>query len=259
MNAFTSLFMMTDKTVSLAQKTAVGVYGLAAGYGGETIVRDASFEVQQGERLAIIGPNGAGKSTLLKAMLGLIKPQAGSARFLDRHFNEVRQHVAYVTQADDIDWRFPSKVRDLVAMGRGVHLGLTGRLSARDWQAVDRALDAVNSLDLAHRPLSDLSGGQRRRVLLARALVQDPQILIMDEPFQAIDEATRAALLSVLDDFQDDGKTAIIVHHNLGDVRALFDRVVLVDGTVTATGTPEAVFDDPAFTAAFGAIAHRAA
>ncbi len=259
MNDFTSLFMMTDKSASLAQKTAVGVYGLAAGYGGETIVRDASFEVQQGERLAIIGPNGAGKSTLLKAMLGLIKPQAGSARFLDRRFNEVRQHVAYVTQADDIDWRFPSKVRDLVAMGRGVHLGLTGRLSARDWQAVDRALDAVNSLDLAHRPLSDLSGGQRRRVLLARALVQDPQILIMDEPFQAIDEATRAALLSVLDDFQDDGKTAIIVHHNLGDVRALFDRVVLVDGTVTATGTPEAVFDDPAFTAAFGAIAHRAA
>jgi len=240
MTAFTSLFMMTDKSASLAQKTAVGVYGLAAGYGGETIVRDASFEVQQGERLAIIGPNGAGKSTLLKAMLGLIKPQAGSARFLDRRFNEVRQHVAYVTQADDIDWRFPSKVRDLVAMGRGVHLGLTGRLSARDWQAVDRAL-------------------QRRRVLLARALVQDPQILIMDEPFQAIDEATRAALLSVLDDFQDDGKTAIIVHHNLGDVRALFDRVVLVDGTVTATGTPEAVFDDPAFTAAFGAIAHRAA
>ena len=206
-----------------------------------------------------LDPMARANRTLLKAMLGLIKPQAGSARFLDRRFNEVRQHVAYVTQADDIDWRFPSKVRDLVAMGRGVHLGLTGRLSARDWQAVDRALDAVNSLDLAHRPLSDLSGGQRRRVLLARALVQDPQILIMDEPFQAIDEATRAALLSVLDDFQDDGKTAIIVHHNLGDVRALFDRVVLVDGTVTATGTPEAVFDDPAFTAAFGAIAHRAA
>jgi len=259
MNAFTNFFMMTDKTVSLTQQTAVGVYGLSAGYGGETIVRDASFEVQQGERLAIIGPNGAGKSTLLKAMLGLIKPQAGSARFLDRRFNDVRQHVAYVAQADEIDWRFPSKVRDLVAMGRGVHLGVTGRLGARDWKAVDRALDAVNSLDLAHRPLSDLSGGQRRRVLLARALVQDPQILIMDEPFQAIDEVTRAALLSVLDDFQDEGKTAILVHHNLGDVRALFDRVVLVDGAVTATGTPEVVFDSPAFIAAFGEITHRAA
>ena len=149
-------------------------------------------------------------------------------------------------------------VRDLVAMGRGVHLGLTGRLGAADWRAVNRALKSVNIAELADRPLSDLSGGQRRRVLLARALAQDPQILIMDEPFQAIDEATREALLKVLDDFQDEGKTAVIVHHNLADVRSLFDRAVLVDGKVTAVGSPEDVLRSPAFASAFGAIEHQA-
>ena len=259
MNALTSLFMMTDKTVSLTQETALGVYGLSAGYGAENVVQDVTFEVRRGERLAIIGPNGAGKSTLLKAILGLIKPLKGSVQFLDRSFNAVRQHVAYVSQVDEIDWRFPGKVRDLVAMGRAVHLGLSGRLGTGDWRAVDRALRAVNLADLAERRLSDLSGGQRRRVLLARALAQDPQILIMDEPFQAIDEATRAALLEVLDDFQAEGKTSIIVHHNLGDVRALFDRAVLIDGGVTAVGTPDTVLASPAFTAAFGALEPRAA
>jgi ABC-type Mn2+/Zn2+ transport system ATPase subunit len=258
MNAFTNLFMVTDKSVSLAQDTAIGVYGLSAGYGAETIVHNVNFEVQSGERLAIIGPNGAGKSTLIKAMLGLLRPQSGSVRFLNRPFTAVRQHVAYVAQADEIDWRFPSTVRDLVAMGRGVHLGLTGRLGAGDWRAVERALKSVNILDLTDRPLSDLSGGQRRRVLLARALVQEPQILIMDEPFQAIDEATREALLKVLDDFQDEGKTAVIVHHNLADVRTLFDRALLVDGTVTAMGAPDDVLQSPAFASAFGAIEHRA-
>ena len=259
MNAFTNLFMMTDKAVSLTQDRAISVFGLSAGYGSETIVKDASFEVKSGERLAIIGPNGAGKSTLIKAMLGLIKPQAGTVRFLDRPFNAVRQHVAYVAQADEIDWRFPGTVRDLVAMGRGVHLGLTGRLGAEDWRAVDQALKDLNIADLAHRSLSDLSGGQRRRVLLARALAQNPQILIMDEPFQAIDEATRAALLAVLDTFQKEGKTAVIVHHNLADVQTLFDRAVLVDGAVTAAGVPEDVLRSSAFASAFGAIQHRAA
>lgn len=252
MNALSSIFMMTDKSVSLSQGHAMAVYGLSLGYGAETIVADATFEVRRGERLAIIGPNGAGKSTLLKGVLGLIKPLQGSVRFLDRPFNAVRQHVAYVSQADEIDWRFPGKVRDLVAMGRGVHLGLTGRLGTPDWQAVDQALRAVAITDLADRPLSDLSGGQRRRVLLARALAQDPQVLIMDEPFQAIDEATRLALIDVLDTFQAEGKTAVIVHHNLSDVRALFDRVVLVNGTTSAAGTPDEVLSSPAFVAAFG-------
>jgi len=259
MNALTSMLRITDKSVSLSPEIALGVYGLSAGYGAETIVRDASFEVQTGERLAIIGPNGAGKSTLLKAVLGLIKPSAGSVRFLNRGFGAVRQHVAYVAQADEIDWRFPGKVRDLVAMGRAVHLGITGRLTATDWRAVDRALGSLNIAHLADRPLSDLSGGQRRRVLLARALVQDPQVLIMDEPFQAIDVSTREALIDVLDAFQAEGKTAVIVHHNLGDVQALFDRAVLIDGTVASVGSPQEVMASPAFAAAFGAVHQNAA
>ncbi|MGB1155207.1 MAG: metal ABC transporter ATP-binding protein [Alphaproteobacteria bacterium] len=259
MNALTSFFMVTDKAVSLTHETALAVYGLSAGYGAETIIEGASFDVQRGERLAIIGPNGAGKSTLLKAIMGLLKPRAGTVRFLDRPFNDVRQHVAYVAQADEIDWRFPSTVRDLVAMGRGVHLGLTGRLGAGDWRAVGAALKAVNIADLADRPLSELSGGQRRRVLLARALAQDPQVLIMDEPFQAIDDATRRALIAVLDAFQAEGKTAVIVHHNLGDVRDLFDRAVLIDGGVQAVGSPADVLESPAFAQAFGAGLFRSA
>ena len=228
-------------------------------FGGRVLFENVSLQLNREERVGLVGPNGAGKSTLLKAVLGLIKPSAGSVQFLNRGFGAVRQHVAYVAQADEIDWRFPGKVRDLVAMGRAVHLGITGRLTATDWRAVDRALGSLNIAHLADRPLSDLSGGQRRRVLLARALVQDPQVLIMDEPFQAIDVSTREALIDVLDAFQAEGKTAVIVHHNLGDVQALFDRAVLIDGTVASVGSPQEVMASPAFAAAFGAVHQNAA
>jgi len=252
MNALSNLFMITDRNVSLSVDEAIRVSGLRVGYGGAPVVDDVSFGVNRGERLAVIGANGAGKSTLLKGMLGLIRPETGSATFLDRPFWAVRQHVAFVAQTDETDWDFPSRVRDLVAMGRGVHLGLTGRLGAEDWRAVDAALERLNIADLAARPLSELSGGQRRRVLLARALAQDPQIMLLDEPFQAIDAATREALITVLDDFQLQGKTALIVHHNLGEVRSLFDRVAMLDGTVTALDTPDAVLASDAFERAFG-------
>ena len=167
MNALSNLFMITDRNVSLSVDEAIRVSGLRVGYGGAPVVEDVSFGVNRGERLAVIGANGAGKSTLLKGMLGLIRPETGSATFLDRPFWAVRQHVAFVAQTDETDWDFPSRVRDLVAMGRGVHLGLTGRLGAEDWRAVDAALERLNIADLAARPLSELSGGQRRRVLLA--------------------------------------------------------------------------------------------
>lgn len=254
MNAFSNLLYLTDPNVSLTQATAISVDALTLGYGGRAIVQDISFEVKSGERFAVIGPNGAGKSTLLKGMLGLLKPMAGEAQFLGRSFRAVRKHIAYVAQVDEIDWRFPSRVLDLVAMGRGVHVGLAGRLSKDDWAHVHRAMEALKISDLAERPLTDLSGGQRRRVLLARALAQDPQVLVLDEPFQAIDQTTKKALIAALDQFQAQGKTALIVHHNLADVRGLFDRVALVNGAESFVGTPEEVFRSSAFIDAFGDV-----
>ena len=258
MNAFSNLLHLTDPAVSLTQERAVSVQALTLGYGGREgdsdglVVSDLSFDVKSGERFAIIGPNGAGKSTLIKGMLGLLRPVRGKAVFLDRPFRAVRQHVAYVAQADDIDWRFPSRVRDLVAMGRAVHLGLTGRLASADWAQVHSAMERLNISDLADRPLTDLSGGQRRRVLLARALAQDPQILVLDEPFQAIDQSTKKALVAALDQFQSQGKTALIVHHNLADVQDLFDRVALINGGESCVGRVADVLTSPAFYQAFG-------
>ena len=252
MNALSNLFMITDRNVSLSLDDAIRVSDLSLGYGGPAVISGVSFSVHRGERLAIIGANGAGKSTLLKGMLGLLRPDAGQASFLGRPFWAVRPHVAFVAQADETDWDFPSRVRDLVAMGRGVHLGLTGRLGVTDWLAVDAAMERLNITELATRPLAELSGGQRRRVLLARALAQDPQIMLLDEPFQAIDASTREALIAALDDFREEGKTALVVHHNLGEMRSLFDRVALLDHSITAIDRPEAVLASAAFERAFG-------
>jgi ABC-type Mn2+/Zn2+ transport system ATPase subunit len=137
-------------------------------------------------------------------------------------------------------------------MGRAVHLGLTGRMGPRDWAAVHQAMETLNIAELADRPLTDLSGGQRRRVLLARAIAQDPQILVLDEPFQAIDQTTRKALVHALDHLRHQGKTALVVHHNLMDVQDLFDRVALVNGAQSCVGRPAEVFKSAAFYEAFG-------
>ena len=220
MNALSNLFMITDRNVSLSVDEAIRASGLRVGYGGAPVVDDVSFGVNRGERLAVIGANGAGKSTLLKGMLGLIRPETGSATFLDRPFWAVRQHVAFVAQADETDWDFPSRVRDLVAMGRGVHLGLTGRLGAEDWRAVDVALERLNIADLAARRYRAVQGATPPRAA-GPCAGAGPRSCCSTSRFRP---SMRAREADPVDDFQAEGKTTLIVHHNLGEVRSLFGR-----------------------------------
>lgn len=192
---------------------------------------DVSLTVPIGSRVALVGPNGAGKSTLLKAVVGLLKPQSGEIRIFGMPVGSCLHAVAYLPQRDDIDWTFPMTVRRLIGSGRYVHLGWLRRLSAADQALVQREIDRLRLTDLADRQIGQLSGGQQQRTLLARALVQGADLLLLDEPMNAVDADTRGILTQVLDDLRSEGKTAIIATHDIERIESEYDDVLyLVDG-----------------------------
>jgi manganese/iron transport system ATP-binding protein len=225
--------------------TVLDVRDLSAGYSGDLALEGISFAVQRGERIALVGPNGAGKSTLLKTLIGLLKPARGEIRI---HEDTTRQaissHVAYVPQFGEVDWNFPVSVWDVVMMGRTRHIGwfrlpLPGGRHAR---VVRQALDRVGLLPYANRQINELSGGQKRRVFVARALAQQADILLLDEPFAGVDARAQDALMKVLDSLQCDGVTVILATHDLSLASSQFDRVLLLNRTMIAYGKPAEVF-----------------
>ena len=187
--------------------------------------------------MGIVGPNGAGKSTLLKALLGLVPPVSGSVRLLGEPPGRQRRRVAYVPQREAVDWDFPAVVWDVVMMGRVPHIGWLRRPSLADRSHVEAALAEVGLNHLAHRPIGQLSGGQQQRVFLARALAQQPDLLLLDEPFTGIDAATEAVLYRVIDRLRSQGRTILIVNHDLGALHR-YDLVALLNGRLIAFGPP---------------------
>jgi manganese/zinc/iron transport system ATP- binding protein len=184
-----------------------------------------------GSRTALVGPNGAGKSTLLKAIVGILKSRSGSIRVYGMPVASCLHRVAYLPQRGEIDWTFPMTVRELVLTGRYVHLGWLRRPGAEDRALVEREIRRLRLDDLADRQIGQLSGGQQQRTLLARALVQGADLLLLDEPMNAVDVETRMILTGVLDDLRAEGKTAIIATHDIGRLESDFDDVLfLVDG-----------------------------
>ncbi len=224
---------------------ALDVRDLSAGYNGDLALEGIAFAVQRGERIALVGPNGAGKSTLLKTLIGLLKPARGEIRIHgDASRQAISAHVAYVPQFGEIDWDFPVSVWDVVMMGRTRHIGwfrlpLPG---GRHALAVQQALDRVGLLPYANRPINELSGGQKRRVFVARALAQQADILLLDEPFAGVDARAQDALMKVLDSLQCDGVTVILATHDLSLASSQFDRVLLLNRTMVAYGRPAEVF-----------------
>lgn len=209
-------------------------------------IEDVSFTVRAGERVAIIGPNGAGKSTLLKAIMGLVQPQAGQISLPDS------VHVGYVPQHESVDWNFPVTVRDVVMMGRVRQIGLF-RWPTRDhWRSVDRALERAGMADLAHRQIGDLSGGQRRRAFIARALAQEARLLLLDEPFSGVDASVQASLMDTLDTLNHDGLTIVLTTHDLGLAFNRFNRVMALNQQVIAYGTPAEVYQPDVLAALYG-------
>jgi len=225
---------------------------VSVGYNGKIVLQSLNFLVPHGARVAVVGPNGAGKSTLFKSLVGLLPLRAGSILIHGLPLGNHQDCVAYVPQREDVDWRFPVSVYDVVMMGRFGQMGWLSRPSQHDRQVVRRALEQLGIANLADRPIGELSGGQQQRAFLARALAQEPHILLMDEPFTGVDASTQEATLDLLDDLQAQQVTALISTHDLGLAAQRFPQVLLLNHQVIAYGTPEEVFTDQHLAEAFG-------
>jgi len=223
---------------------------------GLTALRDASFAIPTGTVTALVGVNGAGKSTLFKALMGFVPAARGTITVLGRPVKDALKAnlIAYVPQSEEVDWTFPVLVEDVVMMGRYGHMGFLRRPSSDDRAAVDQALSRVNMSDLRHRQIGELSGGQRKRVFLARALAQDGKVILLDEPFTGVDVQTEEQIVALLRDLRAEGRVMLVSTHNLGSVPEFCDRTVLVKGTVLAHGPTETTFTRANLESAFGGV-----
>jgi len=238
----------------------LSVEGITVTYpNGVTALRDASFEIPTGTITALVGVNGSGKSTMFKAIMGFQRLSSGKITILGRPGARALKEgiVAYVPQAEEVDWTFPVLVEDVVMMGRYGHMGLLRRPRAADQAAVTDALARVGMSDFRHRQIGALSGGQRKRVFLARALAQDGQVILLDEPFTGVDVQTEEAIVTLLGELRAEGRVMLVSTHNLGSVPEFCDRTVLIKGTVLAHGPTEATFTRPNLEAAFGGVLRR--
>ncbi|WP_249871489.1 metal ABC transporter ATP-binding protein [Oceanobacillus saliphilus] len=220
----------------------IKVNHLAASYRRNTVLHDVSFEIQPGSLTGIVGPNGAGKSTLIKTMLHLHPPLKGSVRFFGLPFKKVKKRIGYVPQRGSVDWEFPTNALDVVTMGLYGQIGWLKNPSNLHKKKAYEALDKMGMANYANRQISQLSGGQQQRVFLARALVQDADLYFMDEPLAGVDAATEVAIMTILKDLKDSGKTVMVVHHDLQTVKGYFDHVLLLNRTVISHGKTNDVY-----------------
>jgi manganese/zinc/iron transport system ATP- binding protein len=223
---------------------AVQINDLTVAYRDKPVLWDVDLEVPSGTLLAIVGPNGAGKTTLIKAVLGLVPPAAGRVLVYGKPYIQQRRLVGYVPQRGSVDWDFPTSVLDVVMMGRYGALGWIRRPGRRERTLALEALEKVGMRAFSDRQISQLSGGQQQRVFLARALVQDAQVYMMDEPFQGVDATTERAIVALLQELRAAGKTVVVVHHDLQTVHEYFDWVTLLNVRRIASGPVQEVFTD---------------
>ena len=215
---------------------ALSIHDLTVAYDRRPVLWDVDLDIPAGCLAAIVGPNGAGKSTLIKACLDLLPRISGDVRIFGAPWQDVRQRVAYVPQRETVDWDFPVTVLDVVVMGTYGRLGWLRPVGRAQKQAAQQALDRVGLADLASRQISELSGGQQQRVFLARALVQDADLYLMDEPFASVDAATEQAIVEVMQTLRNSGSTLVVVHHDLQTLAEYFEHVVLLNMRVIASG-----------------------
>ncbi|WP_284739495.1 manganese/iron ABC transporter ATP-binding protein [Rhizobium sp. CG5] len=221
---------------------------------GHTALKDASFTIPKGTITALVGVNGAGKSTIFKAIMGFVPLARGDITILGMPVREAlkKNLVAYVPQSEEVDWNFPVLVEDVVMMGRYGHMNFLRIPSRRDKALVDEALGRVGMLDYRKRQIGELSGGQRKRVFLARALAQEGQVILLDEPFTGVDVTTEEQIVALLKDLRREGRVMLVSTHNLGSVPDFCDRTVFVKGTVIASGKTEDTFTEENLHLAFG-------
>ena len=246
--------MMTSSSTPTSGIAAKGVY--VTYRNGQTALRDTTFEIPTGTITGLVGVNGAGKSTIFKAIMGFLPVAKGEITILGLSVKAALKAnlVAYVPQAEEVDWSFPVLVEDVVMMGRYGHMGFFRFPGTVDYAAVNNALARVNMTDYRKRQIGELSGGQRKRVFLARALAQDGRVILLDEPFTGVDVQTEDAIIKLLSEMRDEGRVMLVSTHNLGSVPEFCDRTVLVKGTVLAYGPTETTFTRENLELAFGGV-----
>ena len=206
------------------------------------VLDDFNLGIEKGKMTAFVGPNGAGKSTLIKAILEFVKPITGSITINGKKYAQEKKKIAYVPQRGSVDWDFPTTLYDVVEMGSYGRVGFLKRVPKSEKKRVMEAIEKVDMIEYIDRQISQLSGGQQQRVFIARALVQDAEIYLLDEPFQGIDKKTEGSIVKILKGLREEGKTVIVVHHDLQTVPEYFDEVVLINRKVIASGKVNEVF-----------------
>lgn len=237
--------------------SGIAVTGATVTYrNGHTALRDASFRIPTGTIAALVGVNGSGKSTLFKAIMGFVGLAKGDIRILGITVREVlrRNLIAYVPQAEEVDWTFPVLVEDVVMMGRYGHMGMMRIAKAADHEAVATALERVDMSAFRKRQIGELSGGQKKRVFLARALAQDSRVILLDEPFTGVDVKTEDQIIALLRELRAEGRVMLVSTHNLGSVPEFCDRTILIKGTVLAYGLTAETFTQDNLQRAFGGV-----
>ena len=252
------MLMKTTAAHSSALQGTSGIIldSLRVAYHGNVVLKPLSLTIEPGEVLALIGPSGSGKSTLFKAIMGFGRLSSGTIAILDMSGRQaLRQNlVAYVPQAEEVDWSFPVLVEDVVMMGRYGRMGMLRIPKEPDKRIVTEALERVDMLAFRHRQIGELSGGQKKRVFLARAIAQQGDVILLDEPFTGVDVKTEAKIIDLLRELRDEGKTMLVSTHNLGSVTEFCDYTVMVKGTVLASGPTETTFTADNLEQAFSGV-----
>lgn len=226
----------------MAGEKTISVEGLSVSYERKRVLYNIYLELEAGNIYGVVGPNGAGKSTLFKSILELIDTNSGDIKVFGQDVNDVRKRLAYVPQKDEVDWKFPATVRDIVLMGRYPHKKILQRLSKEDNDIAMEAMEDIGIIDLANRQIGELSGGQQQRVFIARALCQQADIFFLDEPFVGVDITTEEKIISILKDLASKNKTLLVVHHDLSSVDEYFNKVILLNQRLIAYGDTATTF-----------------
>ncbi|WP_235920630.1 manganese/iron ABC transporter ATP-binding protein [Brucella tritici] len=257
MNAPVDLHANTSAALNNGATDGIHVREATVTYrNGHTALHNASFAIPTGTITALVGINGSGKSTLFKAIMGFVRLAKGEISILGMPVETAlkKNFVAYVPQSEDVDWNFPVLVEDVVMMGRYGHMGMMRIPRRADKEAVEKALDRVNMLEFRHRQIGELSGGQKKRVFLARALAQDGRVVLLDEPFTGVDVKTEEAIVTLLRSLRDEGRVMLVSTHNLGSVPEFCDRTVLLKRTVLDYGLTAKVFTQANLEKTFGGV-----
>lgn len=238
--------------ITQVENPILEIHDLTVSYDQNPVLWNVDLSLPAGNLVGILGPNGAGKSTLIKAIMGLITPTSGYVKVFDKPLNDVRARISYVPQRESVDWNFPASVLDVVMMGTYGKLGLFRRPGKKEKELAMKSLEQVGMSGFVGRQISELSGGQQQRVFIARALAQEADLYLMDEPFAGVDMSTETAIFQLLQEMTAAGKTVIVVHHDIHSAMTFFDWLIMLNLHLVASGPKELVMNEEMLRKTYG-------